>query len=63
MFGISVVAVFAFSQSIANAGPVTGGSGAWPYVKLGVYQGVAALSVNGTSVIELGANGKDLLNS
>jgi len=57
---LTMVAVFSFQLSTADAGPVTGGSGAWPYVKLGVYQGVAALSVNGTSVIELGANGKDI---
>lgn len=58
--GIVAVAFFSFERSIVHAGPVTGGSGAWPYVKLGIYQGVAALSVNGTSVIELGANGKDI---
>lgn len=53
------VSVFSF-RSVAVAGPVTGGTGNWPYVKLGIYQGVAALSVNGQSIIELGANGKDI---
>lgn len=57
---VAAVALFSLYQSTAQAGPVTGGSGAWPYVKLGVYQGVAALSVDGASVVELGNNGKDI---
>lgn len=60
VFVLIATAIFSMHRSSAIAGPVTGGSGVWPYVKLGIYQGVAALSVNGTSVIELGANGKDI---
>jgi len=47
----------------AQAGPITGGSGTWPYVKLGVYQGVLSISTSSTSALEIGAAGKDIATS
>lgn len=59
--GLSALAIFAFYQD-AQAGPVTGGPGNTPYVKLGVYQGVLSIVPGGASdsVMEIGNAGRDI---
>lgn len=63
--GLSILTVFAFYQQ-AQAGPITGGPGVAPFVKLGVYQGVISVVPGGVtggvpdSIMEIGNAGRDI---
>jgi hypothetical protein len=59
--GLTSLAVFAFYQQ-AQAGPITGGPGVAPFVKLGVYQGLISIVPGGSgdSIMEIGNAGRDI---
>lgn len=61
---LAIAAVLIVVGNTAQAGPITGGGGHTPFVKLGVYQGIVTIiSPGGGNIMTLGNAGRDITST
>ncbi len=62
--GLLALSLVLFFSRQVHAGPITGGGGSAPFVKLGVYQGVLSIiPTGGANAMEVGNLGRDIASS